>query len=139
MTVAETIGTAPPQSAERDVSVAEFVHENSDYYSDVFERFQRGSLSRLHFNLPGLLIPWLWSASRGLWLMFWLSLALDMIGLVCLLQIVKYSPLLAEAQLDPSANATLIERYSRWITTFGWTGAVVLIGGRLLVGNYANR
>ena len=62
-----------------------------------------------------------------------------MIGLACLLQIVKYSPLLDEALLDASANATLVERYTRWISVFGWTGAFVFGVGRLYVGSYANR
>jgi ABC-type proline/glycine betaine transport system permease subunit len=72
-------------------------------------------------------------------MMFWLALAFDVIGLVCLMQIVKYSPLLAEALLDPSANTTLVGRYTRWINVFGWTGSVVFTAGRLCVASYANR
>ena len=133
------IGAERREIDDRDVSVEKFTGEGASYYAPVFEKIQRGTLPRWHINLPGLLIPWLWSASRGVWLMFWLALAFDVIGLVCLMQIVKYSPLLAEAQLDPTANTTLVERYSRWIIVFGWSGSVVFIVGRLCVGTYADR
>jgi ABC-type proline/glycine betaine transport system permease subunit len=140
MSVATAIGGAEPREIEdHEVSVEKFAGDNADYYSPIFEKIQRGTLPRWHMNLPGLLIPWLWSASRGLWMMFWLALAFDVIGLVCLMQIVKYSPLLAEALLDPSANTTLVGRYTRWINVFGWTGSVVFTAGRLCVASYANR
>ncbi len=129
----------PRDIVDRNVSVEEFAGPNADYYVPVFEAISKNELPQTHFNLWGLLIPWLWSASRGLWLMFWVALAFDIIGLVCLLQIVKYSPLLAEAQLDAAANSTLVARYSSWIQTFGWAGAIVFIAGRLYVGTRADR
>ena len=132
-------GAEKREVIDRDVSVATFVEQGDGYYSDVFERVQKGTLPRTHMNVWGLLVPWLWSAWRGVWLMFWISLAIDVLALVCLMQVVKFSPLLAEAMLDPEANKTLIARYSGWISTYSWCAAVLFVGGRLWMGSNANR
>ncbi|MEM7717563.1 MAG: ABC transporter permease subunit [Pseudomonadota bacterium] len=137
-TIAIAGGAEDRQIEERDVAVGAFVDEGASYYSAEFERIQKGEQPFWAMNVWALLIPWVWSARRGLWLMFWVSLALDVLAVVCLLQLLKYGPLLAEAQLDPSANSTLIARYSSWMQTFGWTGAVVLLAGRLWMGSVAN-
>lgn len=124
---------------DRDVSVEAFAGPKADYYGPVFERLQRGELPRWHMNIWGLLVPWLWSAWRGVWLMFWLSLALDVVGIVCLMQVVKFSPLLADAQANAADNVTLIERYTKWIQNFGTVGVILLVAGRLWMGSSANR
>ncbi len=124
---------------ERDVSVAAFTGPRSGYYMPAFERIERGRLPYWHMHFWGLLIPWFWAAYRGVWLMFWISLAIDVFAVVCLMQVIKYTPLLAEAQAAAADNATLIERYSRWIRAFGSVGAVSLVLGRLWMGSFANR
>ena len=70
------------ESFDRDVSVATFVGQNPSYYEAIFERLQRAELPRWHINIWGLLVPWLWASWRGVWLMFWLSLAIDMLSLI---------------------------------------------------------
>ena len=60
---------------DRDVSVTAFAGEQASYYGPVFERLQRGELPRWHMHVWGLLIPWFWAAMRGVWIMFWISLA----------------------------------------------------------------
>ena len=132
-------GAEKRESFDRDVSVAAFAGRNADYFTTIFERLQRAELPRWHLNIWGVLVPWLWSAWRGVWLMFWLSLAIDVIAIVCLMQVVKFTPLLAEALLDPDANRTLIPRYSGWIGTYGTIGWILVIGGRLWMGSQANR
>ena len=124
---------------ERDVSIGTFVGQNETYYNATFDKLQRAELPHWHMNIWGLIFPWLWSSYRGVWLMFWLSLALDVTALACLMQVVKFAPLLAEAQLNPDANKTLIPRYSGWISTYGTIGWLMLIGGRLWMGRQANR
>ncbi|MDB2407513.1 ABC transporter permease subunit [Jannaschia sp.] len=123
---------------DRDVSVAAFAQQSAPYYAQEFELIQKNARPITSVNKWALTIPWIWSAHRGLWLMFWVSLALDMLAFVCLLQLVKYGPLLAEAQLNPDANTLLISRYGRWMTVFGWVGAIVFVGGRLWMGHVAN-
>ena len=123
---------------ERDISVPAFAERSTDYYTRVFENVQRGQSRPWDLNLWALLIPWFWAAQRGVWLVFWVALAIDVLGLVCLMQLVKFGPLLDAALQDPDNNTVLIERYSRWISNFGWTGAVVLLGGRLWLGSRAN-
>ncbi|MEM9970269.1 MAG: ABC transporter permease subunit [Pseudomonadota bacterium] len=124
---------------DRDVSVAAFAVEQDAYYAGEFENIQKDEQPFWKLNIWALLIPWLWSARRGLWLIFWLSLALDVLAFVCLLQIVKYGPLLAEAQADAASNTLLIERYTRWMNVFGTVGAIVFIAGRLWMASIANR
>ncbi len=124
---------------DRDVSVEAFVVDKSDYYGPVFERRQRRELPRWHMNIWGLLVPWVWSAWRGVWIVFWISLAIDVTAIVCLMQVVKFTPLLAEALQDPESNVTLIPRYTGWINTYGTIGWILLIGGRLWMGSQANR
>ena len=132
-------GAETRETVDRDVSIETFVDRNPSYFNQVFERLQRGQLPRWHLNIWGLLIPWAWAAWRGVWLMFWLALAIDVLAIVCLMQVIKFAPLLAEAQLDPDANRTLIPRYSGWINTYGTIGWLLLIGGRLWMGSSANR
>ena len=127
------------QIIERDVSVQTFVEKNEQYYSNVFERIQRRQLSTLHLNPWALLIPWFWAAQRGVWFIFWCALALDVLGLVCLMQVVKFTPLLEIALENPDANPLLIERYQHWISAYSWIGAIVLLIGRIVISSTANR
>ena len=124
---------------DRDVSVGTFVAQNEPYFSGVFERLQRAELPRWHMNIWGLLVPWLWASWRGVWLMFWIALAIDILAVVCLMQVVKFTPLLEEALKNPEANTTLIPRYTGWINTYFTIGWILLIGGRLWMGSQANR
>ncbi|MGH1576575.1 ABC transporter permease [Planktotalea sp.] len=124
---------------ERDVSIDTFVATKEAYYAPAFERIQRAEMPRWNLNIWGLLVPWLWASWRGVWLMFWLALAIDMLAIVCLMQVVKFTPLLETALLDPDANRTLIPRYSGWINTYGTVGWVMLIGGRIWLASQANR
>lgn len=124
---------------DRDVSVEAFVKTKAGYFSPIFEKIQRSELPRWNLNFWGLLVPWLWAAFRGVWLMFWIALAIDVLAIVCAMQVVKFTPLLAEAQLDAAANSTLIERYSDRINNFAIVGVIVFVAGRLWMGSSANR
>ena len=124
---------------ERDVSIGAFVGQNEAYYSKTFERLERSELPFWHINIWGLILPWFWAAWRGVWLLFWLALAIDMIAIACLMQVVKFTPLLAEAMQNPDANVTLIPRYQGWIDVYGFVGWSTLIAGRLWMGAKANR
>ncbi|MGX9354857.1 ABC transporter permease [Roseobacteraceae bacterium S113] len=132
-------GAEVREVSDRDVSVSTFVDTQNDYYAPAFERIQKGEMPRWNMNIWALLVPWLWSAFRGVWLLFWVTLAIDVIAIVCAMQVVKFSPLLAEAMLDPEANRTLVARYTGWIETYTWVGAILFIAGRLWAGSSANR
>ena len=127
------------ETFDRDVSVGEFVARNEPYYNRIFERLERAELPRWHIQIWALLVPWVWSAYRGVWLMFWLSLAIDMIAVACLMQVVKFTPLLAQALLNPEANVTLIPRYEGWIALYSSVGWSLLLAGRLWMGVQGNR
>ncbi|MEM7070210.1 MAG: betaine/proline/choline family ABC transporter ATP-binding protein [Pseudomonadota bacterium] len=130
---------ANESAKERDVSIGSFVATSRDYFESVFERIQKGNLPLSHFNIWALLIPWFWSAYRGVWLMFWIVIAIDVFVIVNFMQVVKYTPLLVVAELDASNNVTLIERYSRWIQNYHIIAIVALIIGRIWVACNADR
>lgn len=134
-----SIGAEKRYIVERDVSVGTFVGRRETYYTSMFERIQKRKLPQWSQNLPALFVPWFWAAFRGLWVLFWLALAIDILTLVCLMQVLKFSPLLAEAQLNAADNATLIARYSKWITNFGTAGVLLFVFGRVWLGSRANR
>jgi len=124
---------------ERDITIEAFVGHNSGYYTDIFDKIQRDELPAWRINLFALIVPWLWASWRGIWLVFWLSLAVDVIALACLMQVVKFSPLLAEALQNPDANTTLIPRYTGWIEIYTVAGWGLFIAGRIWIGCHANR
>ncbi len=139
MSVHAGTGAETREVDDRDVSVKTFVVTQDPYYEPTFEQIQKGELPFWKMNIWGVLVPWLWAAYRGVWLMFWVALAIDVLAIVCLMQVVKFSPLLADAMLDPEANRTLIPRYSDRISTYNMVGWALLIGGRLWIGSRANR
>ena len=55
------------------------------------------------------------------------------------MQVVKFSPLLAEALQNPDANTTLIPRYTGWIEIYTVAGWGLFIAGRIWIGYHANR
>ena len=124
---------------ERDITIEAFVGHNSGYYTDIFDKIQRDEMPAWRINLFALIVPWLWASWRGIWLVFWLSLAVDVVALACLMQVVKFSPLLAEALQNPDANTTLIPRYTGWIEIYTVAGWGLFIAGRIWIGYHANR
>ena len=141
MTLQATLGAGaePRVARERDSSVPTFTAAGTDYYAATFERIEKNVLPLWHINRPALLVPWFWAGWRGVWLVFWLALAVDLLGIVCLMQVIKFSPLLAAAEANAADNATLVERYSRWITNFGTVGVLLLVFGRLAIASGADR
>ena len=127
------------QTFDRDVSIGSFVATNEQYYNGIFERLERAELPRWHMQIWALLVPWLWAAYRGVWLMFWLSLAIDMIAIACLMQVVKFTPLLADALQNPDANVTLIPRYEGWISLYSTVGCSLFAVGRFWMAVQGNR
>ena len=112
---------------QRDISIENFAHQNHLYYSTIFDKLQRNQLPFWQINIWALLIPWFWASWRGVWVVFWLALAIDVLAITCLMQGVKFTPLLAEALQNPDANTTLIPRYTSWIETYNLVGWTVLI------------
>ena len=127
------------EKADRDISIAAFVGKNHPYYEDVFDKIQRNELPVWRINLFALLIPWFWASWRGIWLVFWLALAVDVVTLACLMQVVKFTPLLAAALQNPDANTTLIPRYTDWIEIYTLAGWGLFFTGRMWIGYQANR
>lgn len=127
------------EKPDRDISIEAFVGKNHLYYADVFDKIQRNELSVWRINLFALVVPWLWASWRGIWLVFWLALAVDVVALACLMQVVKFTPLLEVALQNPDANTTLIPRYTSWIEIYTLAGWGLFFIGRLWIGYQANR
>lgn len=124
---------------QRDVSVGTFVGVGESYFSSQFESIQKNELPFWNLNIGAALLPWLWAAWRGVWVMFWIALALDVIAVVCLMQVWKYLPILNELLLTPEGNSTRIARYSTWVPMYGYIGLAILVLVRFWMGRQANR
>ena len=59
--------------------VATFVGSNGAYYATQFQRLAEGSYT---FNWAAALLGPLWAAARGLWSLFWVAMAADIIALI---------------------------------------------------------
>jgi len=127
------------EAQSADAAISRFVAKNASYYEKIFEHVTRGDLPFWRVNVVALVIPWGWAAFRGVWVLFWLALAVDVLAIVCAMQVIKFSPLLAEAQLDPANNVTLIDRYTRWIDTYTTVGIAVFLLGRFWLGSRADK
>ena len=117
------------EAAEASRTIAKFAEKHAGYFERTFDKIQRAKLPLWHLNWVALIAGPLWPAARGMWLFFWIALALDVIGLACLVQIFKYSPYLADAIAQGSAF--LETRYTDWLARYTNMGIAVLILGRL--------
>ena len=113
----------------------EFANPNGAYYADVFLKIQKNKLRPLHFNWAALTGSFLWAALRGNWLLFTISFAIDLIAVVNVALVYKYT----NAAIDNADKAYLVERYEGWATTHTIAALFVFLTGRLLFAWMADR
>ncbi len=103
-----------------DDLIAEFAGPDASYFQEKFDRLARNAVSLFDVNWTVALHGPLWGALRGNWLMFWMALVSDTIGLM----------LIARAVFPPEGeevgNSLIV-------------GVAVLVLGRLLVGAIGDR
>lgn len=113
----------------------EFAGQNGDYYADVLLRIQKETLPRHHLNKAALLGSFVWAALRGNWLLFVIGFVIDLIAVVNLALVYKYS----KAAVDNADKDYLVTRFEGWASTHLIVAIVVFVLGRLLFGWLADR
>ena len=126
-----------PTSSDPTEPFRTFAGANGDYYARTFLSLQRAELSGAHLNVAAGLGSFVWSAWRGNWFMFWLSLAIDMITLVNAALVYKYWTASAQAAID--GKAFLVTRYDGWTTLHLVAAVATFVIGRLLIAWLADR
>ena len=113
----------------------DFAGKNGDYYAKTFLNIQKSTLPRFHLNWVAAMGSFVWAALRGNWLLFWLALCLDLVAMVNLALVYKYST----AAVANAQKAYLVARYDGWADSHLFLAIVVFVGGRLLLGWLADR
>ncbi|MCY4540994.1 MAG: proline/glycine betaine ABC transporter permease [Rhodobacteraceae bacterium] len=113
----------------------EFAGPNGSYYADTFLKIKKNTLGRYHINLAAMVGGFIWAAMRGNWLLFVIAFAVDLVTLVNLGLVYKYS----KAAVDNADKAFLVERFEGWSQTHLISAIVVLVVGRLVFAWLADR
>src|SRR5690242_20511041 len=78
-----TTEPGPPGAEARDRAlIAEFCGTSADYYADRFTAMLTRGWYRGGINAAAMLGGAVWAAARGLWWLFWVSLTLELIALI---------------------------------------------------------
>lgn len=113
----------------------EFAGTNGAYYADVFLKIQKATLGRLHLNRSALAGSFVWAALRGNWKLFIIGFVVDLITMVNLALVYKYS----KAAIDNADKDYLVDRYEGWTQTHLIFAIIVFVLGRLLFAWLADR
>ncbi len=113
----------------------DFAGPNGTYYADTFLSIQKMTLSRFHINVAALVGSFIWAALRGNWALFVISFIVDLITLVNIALVYKYS----KAAVDNAEKSYLVERYEGWSQTHMIAAILVFVLGRLIFGWLADR
>ena len=113
----------------------EFAGPRGDYYADTFLKIRKQSLRGYHINATALAGSFVWAALRGNWTLFVIGFVVDLITLVNLALVYKYS----KAAVDNAEKAYLVERYEGWSESHLTAAVIVFVLGRLLFAWLADR
>ncbi|SPH18276.1 Glycine betaine/proline betaine transport system permease protein ProW [Defluviimonas aquaemixtae] len=114
---------------------SEFAEQSGDYYSDVFLKIQKSTLDRFHINKAALLGSFVWAALRGNWTLFVIGFAVDLIAVVNLSLVHKYT----KAAADNADKDFLVQRYEGWSQSHLMGAIVAFVLGRLIFAWVADR
>lgn len=115
----------------------EFAEKSGDYFADVFLSIQKASLGRGHVNWRATVIGFPWAALRANKMLFWIGFLIDLVALVYLVQVWKFSNAAAQAVIDE--KAFLVVRYEDWTSSSLSAAIIIFLLGRLLFGWLADR
>ena len=116
---------------------AEFADRGGDYYADTFLALNKEELSFFHVNWKAALLGFPWASIRANKLLFWIGFLIDLVALVYLVQVWKYSRAVQQAIIDD--KAFLVTRYEAWTVSSLWSAIIIFVLGRLLFGWLADR
>jgi len=106
----------------------DFAGANGGYYADVFLQIQKATLGRFHLNKAALLGSFIWASMRGNPMLFIIGFVVDLITMVNLALVYKYS----KAAVENADKAYLVDRYEGWSQNHLIGAIMVFILGRLL-------
>ena len=133
---ADTMTTASTTSEDSiRKPFVEFAEQNGDYYADTFLKIQKNELPSGHMNFSAMVGSFVWAALRGNWLLFVIGFVVDLVTMVNLALVYKYS----KAAVENADKDFLVARYEGWTTTHMIGAVVVFVLGRLLFGWLADR
>ncbi len=115
----------------------DFAGVSGDYFADVFLSIQKAKLGRGHINWRAALIGFPWAALRANKMLFWIGFLIDLVALVYLVQVGKFSNAAKQAVIDN--KDFLIVRYEDWTMSSLWAAVIVFVLGRLFFGWLADR
>ena len=136
---ADTAGPndAPSDSTDVRIPFIEFAENNGDYYADTFLAINKAQLPVAHVNWKAALLGFPWAALRSNKLLFWIGFLIDLVALVYLVQVWKFSRAADQAVID--GKDFLVERYEGWTMSSLWAAILIFVAGRLLFGWLADR
>ena len=115
----------------------EFAGPGGDYYADAFSNIVKAQLPATHINWKAAALGFPWGAMRANKVLFWVGFLIDLVALVYLMQVVKYSAAAQQAVIDN--RDFLVERFENWTMSSLWAAAIIFILGRLFYGWLADR
>lgn len=129
--------TAQTDEAQIRKPFVEFAGEKGDYYADTFLQIQKSTLPKTHINRDALLKSFVWAALRGNWTLFLIAFVIDLVTIVNLALVFKYTTASAAAEL--ADKQYLVDRYDSWATLHLVAALVVFVLGRLAFAWLADR
>ncbi|MEO1140340.1 MAG: ABC transporter permease subunit [Pseudomonadota bacterium] len=113
----------------------EFAGRSGEYYADTFLKIQKSALGRWHVNKAAMIGSFIWAALRGNWLLFVIGFIVDLVAVVNLGLVYKYS----RAALENADKEFLVARYEGWTQSHLISAVIVFVLGRILFGLIADR
>lgn len=113
----------------------EFAGQNGDYYADTLLSIQKSELERWHLNKAALIGSFVWAALRGNWMLFLIGFLIDLVALVNLGLVYKYS----KAAIENADKDFLVARYEGWTQSHIIGSILVFFLGRLVFAWIADR
>lgn len=116
---------------------ADFAEKDGEYYADTFLSISKDKLSRTHVNWKAALLGFPWASIRANKILFWLGFLTDLVALVYLVQVFKFSAAAQQAVIDN--KDFLVERYENWSSSSLTSAIVIFVLGRIFFGWLADR
>jgi glycine betaine/proline transport system permease protein len=115
----------------------EFAEQNGEYYADTFLKIQKSAIPFIHINWKAAFLGFPWAAIRANKLLFWVGFLIDLVALVYLMQVWKFSRAAGQAVID--GKDFLVERYENWTSSSLMAAIIIFIAGRIVFGWLADR
>ncbi|MEL6410441.1 MAG: ABC transporter permease subunit [Pseudomonadota bacterium] len=133
-------GVMPSEPRESDdlrTPFKEFAGPGGEYYADAFSSIVKAQLPSFHINWKAAILGFPWASLRANKLLFWIGFLFDLVALVYLMQVWKFSQAAQQTVIDN--KDFLVVRYENWTSSSMWAAVIIFILGRLVFGWLADR